>query len=114
VQETGWQDIHLERSALSDPVFQADGSIRVFQLHHDTFDLPAGAIRLAGSAACANQAFRWGRAIYGVQFHPEMTAPMVEEWSREAGLPEWPETPRACLDLARTCDRLMAGWSSLL
>jgi GMP synthase (glutamine-hydrolysing) len=114
VQETGWQDIHLEQSALSDPVFQAGGSIRVFQLHQDTFDLPAGAVRLAGSAVCANQAFRWGRAVYGVQFHPEMTAPMVEEWSRELSLPEWLETPRACAKLAETCDRLMAGWSGLL
>lgn len=114
MQETGWQDIHLEQSALSDPVCRGSGSLRVFQLHQDTFELPTGAVRLAGSAVCANQAFRWGRAVYGVQFHPEMTAPMVKEWSRGLSLPEWPETPHACADLAQTCDRLMTGWSTLL
>jgi GMP synthase (glutamine-hydrolysing) len=114
VRETGWQDVHLEKSAFRDPVFQAAGRMRVYQLHQDTFDLPAGAVRLGSSAVCANQAFRWGRAVYGVQFHPEMTAPMVEEWSRELNLPESPETPGACARLAQTCDRLMTGWSRLL
>jgi GMP synthase-like glutamine amidotransferase len=114
VRESGWQDIHLEESALRDPVFRSTGSMRVYQLHQDTFDLPAGAIRLANSAICANQAFRWDRAVYGVQFHPEMTAPMVEEWSRDLGLPESPETPGACASLAQTCDRLITGWSGLL
>jgi GMP synthase (glutamine-hydrolysing) len=114
VQETGWQDVYLGQSAERDAVFQGAGSMRVYQLHQDTFDLPAGAIRLGSSAVCANQAFRWGRAVYGVQFHPEMTAPMVEEWSRELGLPESPETPGACAILAQTCDRLMTGWSRLL
>ena len=114
VQETGWQDVHLEENALRDPVFQATGSMRVYQLHQDTFDLPAGAVRLGSSAVCANQAFRWGRAVYGVQFHPEMTVRMVEEWSGELGLPVSPETPGACANLAQTCDRLIAGWSGLL
>ena len=50
----------------------------------------------------------------GVQFPPEMTAPMVAEWSRESGLPESAETPDACANLAQTCDRLMTGWSGLL
>lgn len=115
VQETGWQDIHLDREAASDPVFSALTPVtRVFQLHNDTFDLPSGAVRLAASDICPNQAFRWGRAIYGVQFHPEMTPAMVADWSRESGLPESPETPEACAELAQTCDRLVGGWSRLL
>lgn len=114
VRETGWQDIHLDRNAASDPVFSDSGVRTVFQLHRDTFDLPPGAVRLATSGTCANQAFQWGRAVYGVQFHPEMTPAMVEEWSREAGLPSWPGTPAACSTLARTCGKLISGWSSLL
>jgi GMP synthase (glutamine-hydrolysing) len=114
VQETGWQDIHLHPEAASDPVFSASGSWRVFQFHGDTFDLPPGATRLAASDACANQAFRWGNQVYGVQFHPEMTPAMIAEWSRASGLPEWPETSAACPELARTCDRLVGGWRSLL
>jgi GMP synthase (glutamine-hydrolysing) len=115
VQETGWQDIHLDGNAASDPVFSSLGSVsRVFQLHHDTFDLPPGAVRLAGSERCPNQAFRWGRAVYGVQFHPEVTPATVAAWSRELALPEWPRTPASCAELAGTCEKLMRGWSGLL
>ncbi len=50
------------------------------QWHGDTFDLPDGAVRLAGSPAYANQAFRFERA-YGVQFHLEVSAAMAHEWA---------------------------------
>ena len=43
-----------------------------FQWHEDTFDLPTGAVSLARSAACANQAFAVGDRVLAVQFHPEM------------------------------------------
>ena len=52
------------------------------QWHGDTFDLPDGAVRLAGSPAYPNQAFRWGRAAYGVQFHLEVTGGMAREWAQ--------------------------------
>ncbi|WP_395690237.1 glutamine amidotransferase [Nocardioides sp.] len=34
--------------------------------------LPAGAVRLASSAACPVQAFRIGEHVYATQFHPEL------------------------------------------
>jgi GMP synthase-like glutamine amidotransferase len=47
--------------------------VHVMQWHQDTFDIPAGAVRLCGSEACANQAFAWDDRVLGLQFHPEMT-----------------------------------------
>jgi GMP synthase (glutamine-hydrolysing) len=52
----------------------------LFQWHCDTFDIPSGAIHLARSEACEAQAFRYGEKVYGLQFHLEVDAPMVERW----------------------------------
>jgi GMP synthase (glutamine-hydrolysing) len=51
----------------------------VLHWHADVFDLPEGARSLAHSAATEHQAFRYGNA-WGVLFHPEADAAMVEAW----------------------------------
>jgi GMP synthase-like glutamine amidotransferase len=38
-------------------------------------------VRLASSPAYPNQAFRFGHAAYGVQFHLEVSAEMAREWA---------------------------------
>jgi GMP synthase (glutamine-hydrolysing) len=52
----------------------------VLHWHGDTFDLPNGAIHLASTAICANQAFAYGRNVIGFQFHPEMGSRGFERW----------------------------------
>jgi GMP synthase-like glutamine amidotransferase len=49
-----------------------------FQWHFDTFTLPPGAEQIADSAA-GPQAYRIGRSL-GVQFHPEVTPQIMDEW----------------------------------
>jgi len=84
VKEIGWYDIELTAPA-DDPLFGAVGGRRtVFQWHGDTFDLPAGAIQLARSELCVQQAFRFGVNAYGLQFHVEVTAGMVDQWLNQA------------------------------
>jgi hypothetical protein len=40
---------------------------------------------LAGSECCANQAFRLGDNVYGLQFHFELTPAMIRSWMRDRG-----------------------------
>src|SRR5204863_2879167 len=88
-KEIGWYGIELTPEALDDPLFAGLPSTQtVFQWHGDTFDLPEGAVLLAKGATCRHQAFRLGRAAYGVQFHPEMTLEMVGDWLDQPSLAE--------------------------
>jgi GMP synthase (glutamine-hydrolysing) len=48
--------------------------------HGDTFDLPAGAERLASTPLCENQAFAMGSQVVAFQFHPEADAGRIEQW----------------------------------
>jgi GMP synthase-like glutamine amidotransferase len=78
--EVGVLPVELTEEGRRDPVFSAlPPSIPALQWHGDTFDLPDGAVRLAGSSAYPNQAFRFENA-YGVQFHVEVSAAMAREW----------------------------------
>lgn len=78
--EIGWLEVdHL----VDDPVLGPRGPRRQFQWHYDSFELPAGADRLASSSKCPNQAFRIGRS-FGLQFHPEASAEIVKRWALSA------------------------------
>lgn len=84
VKEIGFGDVTLTDEAARDAVFgNLSGKFPVFQWHGDTFALPAGAVRLASSPDCPNQAFRYGSNAYAVQFHLEVTAAMVRQWARD-------------------------------
>ena len=70
-KEIGWFPVFAEPSAPNTFVFPA--AIDVFHWHGETFDLPSGAVHLAHSAACRNQAFQIGARALGLQFHLETT-----------------------------------------
>lgn len=85
--EVGVLGVELTPSAREDPVFGGlPDTIAALQWHGDTFDLPDGAVLLASSPAYPHQAFRWGDAAYGVQFHVEAGRELTAGWF---ALPEY-------------------------
>ena len=81
--EVGATLVAKRDAADKDPVFgPLPLSPDVIQWHHDEISqLPTGATLLAGSPHYANQAFRVGRNVYGLQFHIETTPEIVRAWA---------------------------------
>jgi GMP synthase (glutamine-hydrolysing) len=84
--EVGLQPVFLTAADRRDPLFRGlPAGPSVFQWHGDGFELPRGAVLLAGSSAYPNQAFRWGAHAYGFQFHLEATSQMARAWAESPG-----------------------------
>lgn len=73
-KEIGWLPISVNPAAAAHPIAQIFARYpNVFHWHGDTFALPPGAIHLASSEGCANQAYVFHDQVYGFQFHLETT-----------------------------------------
>jgi GMP synthase-like glutamine amidotransferase len=78
--EVGVLSVHLTSEAAADPVFATlPTEFPALQWHSDTFELPAGATRLAYSPAYEQQAFVFKNA-YALQFHLEVSSSLATEW----------------------------------
>lgn len=83
-KEFAWCTVSLSGDGTSDPLFAGvPAAFPIFQWHDDTFTLPPAAVHLASSPVAENQAFRLGRAAYGIQFHFEADRPLVRRWTEE-------------------------------
>lgn len=92
-KEIGWHDIEVNGNGIKDTlitklaVHPRAGDywkrFKVFHRHEETYDLPAGAERLAKSDLYPNQAFRYGEKAYAFQFHIEAKKEMIYEWLRD-------------------------------
>ena len=77
--EIGWFPIELSEKAKSHELGRfIPPQVEVFHWHGETFDLPQGALHLASSQACENQAFVYGDRVLGLQFHLETTQETLE------------------------------------
>jgi GMP synthase (glutamine-hydrolysing) len=80
-KEIGWYDVTPTAEGARDALFSRfAGTEKIFQWHGDTFDIPDGAVHLAHSANCPNQAFRYGDNVYALQFHLEVDEPLIARW----------------------------------
>jgi GMP synthase (glutamine-hydrolysing) len=92
--EVGMLPVALTEQARRDSVFtEAPATFVALQWHTDTWELPNGAVRLAGSDAYEQQAFVFRRA-YAVQFHLEIGVSLATEWG---DVPAYAESLRALL-----------------
>ncbi len=82
VPEIGWSHLAIADEPASRAWFGDIEHATVMQWHYDCFELPAGAVALASSRACAHQAFAIGRCL-AMQFHIEIEAPKLQAWIQE-------------------------------
>ncbi|MBI5050850.1 MAG: type 1 glutamine amidotransferase [Nitrospirae bacterium] len=92
-QEIGWHDIELTTEGIKNSLMQKLAThpqggdfwkrFKVFHWHGETFDIPQGAVRLAGSELYPNQAFRCGDKAYAFQFHIEVNKDIISGWFKD-------------------------------
>jgi GMP synthase (glutamine-hydrolysing) len=95
--EIGFREVVVTDAGRVSPVRHVAG-VPMMEWHGDTFELPVGALRLAGSDAYENEAWSIGDTVFAVQFHPELTGSMYEEWI-VSGLEELDELEVSADDL---------------
>lgn len=78
--EIGWYRITPTTAARDDALFADAPPFAALEWHRDVFPLPPGAVTLASSARYPVQAFRVGRRVYGLLFHLEIDAALIEAW----------------------------------
>jgi GMP synthase (glutamine-hydrolysing) len=127
--EFGFEPLTTTPEAEDDPIFgPLAGTHRIFEVHHDRFEFPPGAVAMMRGIQEPNQVFRIGTAGYGFQCHFEVTRELALKWilMMETELLPWlgPDGPSriarvrhevdtvlpAASDFAR---RVMQGWIGL-
>jgi GMP synthase-like glutamine amidotransferase len=90
--EIGWLPVRWTDGARA--VFPELGAAStVLHWHGDTFELPAGATRLAASEGCPEQGFLIGKKCLALQFHLEVDPGLVRQFVEGQG--QWPTGPYA-------------------
>ena len=82
-REVGWGPVDFPNGAREPALAGLRAQEMVLHWHGDTFDLPRGAVPLASTPLCRNQAFRLGWKHFALQFHCELPAEAIPVWVRE-------------------------------
>jgi GMP synthase-like glutamine amidotransferase len=80
--EIGWQPIAYENLDVAREWFGDDPANTVAHWHYESFGIPAGAVRVATSPACPNQAWAMGPHL-AMQFHIEINEIKLANWVAE-------------------------------
>jgi GMP synthase (glutamine-hydrolysing) len=76
-KEIGWFPVEL--TAESAAFHSLPQQFNALHWHGDTFELPRGAVHLARSEGCENQAFVYGEKVLSLQFHLEATPTSTQQ-----------------------------------
>jgi GMP synthase-like glutamine amidotransferase len=83
-KEIGWFPVHFTGPARKHTLFSPlPEEIMVFHWHGETFEIPDGAIHIAKSEGCINQAFIFNNKVLAFQFHFEMTEDAILKLTEE-------------------------------
>jgi GMP synthase-like glutamine amidotransferase len=105
--EVGWFSVDVNDDGAADPVLGVlPRRFDAFEWHYYTFDLPAGAVELATSAA-ARQAFRLGDRTWGIQFHAEVDGHMLDSWLTDGAA----ELPMPVEEVRAETRRNLGAWN---
>ena len=85
--EIGWQPIEYDNNELAQEWFGTDPTNSVIHWHYESFSIPTGAVRVATSLACPNQAFAIGPHL-AMQFHIEINETKINTWVNDDD-PKW-------------------------
>lgn len=96
IKEIGWFPVRASDVPERRSFFRFPEMTEVFHWHGETFTLPQGAVRIAESDGCRNQAFQLGDNVIGLQFHlettPESARAIVENCRDELSEAEFVQT----------------------
>ena len=78
--EIGWFEVEVTDDGRADPLLDGLGpSFEAFEWHSFECNPPSSAAVLACTPVCG-QAFRFGPAAWGIQFHAEVTPQITDDW----------------------------------
>ena len=104
--EIGWQPIDYENLDVAREWFGDDPANTVAHWHYESFGIPAGAVRVATSPACPNQAWAMGPHL-AMQFHIEITETKMQSWVAEDDA-KWAES-RSLYETVQDKISMLAG-----
>ena len=104
--EIGWQPIDYENLDVAREWFGDDPTNTVAHWHYESFGIPAGAVRVATSDACPNQAWAMGPHL-AMQFHIEITETKMQSWVAEDDA-KWAES-RSLYETVQDKISMLAG-----
>jgi len=126
IRELGWFPLfHCEEST-NDALFNTmTNRFNVFQWHGETFSLSESMTLVATHPDVPAQAFRLNRAQYGLQFHVEVNAAIIEQWIAygdserlhlgEEGINKLhQDTQRHLIPMQHICRQMVEAWLGLI